>query len=151
LGLQEYTILTEESGNIPMTDHPFPRRAGNRILNIGTKGGRVKPSTGYAFLRIQRDSAAIVHSLKSLGHPFHLPKESYRYKLNDSLMLQLMYRRGDRMESLFTQLFRNNSIQRLFRFLDETASVSEMLQVMASIPPTPFFLAWIKTKLLRRI
>ena len=54
LGLQQYDIKHVEAGVIPMSDHPFPRRLGQRVMAIGTKGGRVKPSTGYAFLRIQR-------------------------------------------------------------------------------------------------
>jgi hypothetical protein len=49
LGVSEYHIADEEQGSYPMTNHPFPRRLGKRIMAIGTRGGRVKPSTGYAF------------------------------------------------------------------------------------------------------
>ncbi|MBN1247296.1 MAG: hypothetical protein JXC32_06530, partial [Anaerolineae bacterium] len=53
LGASRYRILEEERDLIPMTDHPHPRRAGRHVLNVGTRGGRVKPSSGYAFRRIQ--------------------------------------------------------------------------------------------------
>ena len=63
LSLSDYRMVGTEQGIIPMTDHPFRRRLGRRIMAIGTAGGMVKPSTGYAFARIQRDSRAIVRSL----------------------------------------------------------------------------------------
>jgi lycopene beta-cyclase len=46
LHIDDYRITGVEQGVIPMTDMPFPRKSGKRILNIGTKGGLVKPSTG---------------------------------------------------------------------------------------------------------
>ncbi len=55
LGVTEYRVVDEEQGVIPATDHDFPRQAGRRVMTIGTKGGRVKPTTGYAFIRIQRE------------------------------------------------------------------------------------------------
>ncbi len=78
-----------------MTDRLSPPQR-PAFSNIGTKGGRVKPSSGYAFLRIQRQSAEIVQSLLQQGHPFHLSRPAPRYSLFDSLMLQVMHRRGKR-------------------------------------------------------
>ncbi len=52
LKVEQYRIAATEFGIIPMTDFPFPRRLGKRVLAIGTRGGRVKPSTGFAFRRI---------------------------------------------------------------------------------------------------
>ncbi len=151
LGLKKYRILAEEKGIIPMTDQPFARRGGKRILYTGTKGGRVKPSTGYAFSRIQQDSAAIVQSLLKYGDPFHLPKSPWVFRMSDSVMLQLMYRHGDLMKSIFTQLFQNNPIHRIFHFLDETASPTELLLFMTSLSPLPFIKALLKLIILRRV
>jgi lycopene beta-cyclase len=147
----EYRVEAVERGIIPMSDQPFPRRAGKRILNIGTKGGRVKPSTGYSFLRSQRDTEAIVASLINSGHPFNIPKDSRVHFYLDSIMLNLMYRKGGRMKSIFTALFKNNPIQRLFRFLDEETGPVELLQVLLSVPPWPFLQAWFRLKVLRKV
>ncbi|MCX8024172.1 MAG: lycopene cyclase family protein [Thermanaerothrix sp.] len=141
LRVQGYRILEQERGIIPMTDHPFVRRVGHRILNIGTKGGLVKPSSGYAFMRIQADSAAIVRSLITFGQPFTLSRAPRRFHAFDRIMLQVMSRYGDRMADIFMQLFRNNPAQRIFRFLDEQADWGECLQVLASLPPGPFLRA----------
>ncbi len=151
LGIGDYRIVEEEDGIIPMTDRPFPRRAGQRVMNIGIRGGRVKPSTGYAFLRVQRDSAAIVQSLLERGHPFGVPRDSAWYRLHDSIMLEVMARNGGRMARIFTDLFKNNPIERVFRFLDEAGAIHDDLRLLASLPPWPFLRALLRSKLLSRI
>jgi lycopene beta-cyclase len=151
LGISAYTLQSEETGVIPMTDQPFPRRAGRRTLNIGTKGGRVKPSTGYAFARMQRDALAITRSLQNTGEPFALPKPPARYRLYDSILLQIVYRHGDLMKPIFVQLFKKNPIQRIFHFLDESGSIWEDAALIASLPPLPFLRALLKLLVLRRI
>jgi lycopene beta-cyclase len=151
LGLQQYAINHVEAGVIPMTDHPFPRRLGQRVMSIGTKGGRVKSSTGYAFLRIQRDSAAIVQSLIEHGQPFEIPAQPRRFGLHDSILLNLMTHHPDDLKPIFTLMFRNNPIQRIFRFLDETATLNEEVRFIASLPPWRFLQALFRLKVLRRV
>jgi lycopene beta-cyclase len=151
LGIPQYVINHVEAGIIPMTDHPFPRRLGERVMSIGTKGGRVKPSTGYAFLRIQRDSAAIVQSLLEHNQPFDLPPQRGRFGLHDSILLNIMTHHPDDLKPIFTLMFRNNSIQRIFRFLDETVSFSEEVHFIASLPPWRFLQALFRLKVLRRV
>ncbi len=151
LHLSDFKIASVENGVIPMSDHPFPRRLGHRILAIGTLGGLVKPSTGYAFLRIQHDSQAIAKSLRANQHPFDLPRSPQRYSLFDSIMLQVMKRHGHEMSAIFTQLFRNNPIERIFRFLDETNRFSEDLKLLASLPFPPFIAALVRLKILRSV
>ncbi len=150
LGVRHYRILDEERDLIPMTDHPFPRRAGRRILNIGTRGGRVKPSSGYAFQRIQEDARAIVRSLEVHSHPFDLPQSPPRYRMFDAMLLQILHRQGHLGKPVFLRLFQRNPIQRIFRFLDEEDGLWENLKVMASVPPLPFARAWLRIVLLRR-
>ncbi|HLF28480.1 MAG TPA: lycopene cyclase family protein [Anaerolineae bacterium] len=151
LEISAYRIVAEEGGVNPMTDQPFPRRIGRRVMSIGARGGRVKPSSGYAFTRIQRDSAALVESLLRAGHPFAVPSDRRFFRLCDSLMLNVMYRRGAQLRPIFTALFKRNSIERIFRFLDEVTSPLENLALMASLPPGIFVQAFMRLKVLRRI
>jgi lycopene beta-cyclase len=85
LGIETYEVVRREKGNIPITDQPFPRQLGRRVMSVGARAGRIKPTTGYAFTRIQADSAAIVDSLFRVSHPFDVPVDSYRYRLCDSI------------------------------------------------------------------
>ena len=151
LGIDSYQILAREGGVSPMTDQPFPRRIGQSVLTIGVGAGRIKPSTGFAFTRIQQDSAAIVRSLSQTGHPFDLPPDSRRYRLCDSLMLQIMSRHGDQVKRIFAALFENNPIQRVLRFLDEAGSPWESLQLISSLPDPIFLQALLRVGVLRTI
>jgi lycopene beta-cyclase len=119
-------------------------------MTIGTLGGRVKPTSGYAFMRIQQDSAAIVKSLIRAGHPFDVPASSWFYRLCDALMLQIMLRQGAQIKPIFTAMFRNNPIEHIFRFLDEATSPWENLALMASLPPRLFLQAFFRLKILHR-
>jgi lycopene beta-cyclase len=141
LGIIDYRILAREGGASPLTDYPFPRRAGQRVMTIGVAGGRIKPTSGYAFTRIQDDSAAIVGSLLKVGHPFDVPPSSRRYRLYDAILLDLMTHHGAAISPIFTTLFRHNPIQRIFRFLDEAGSLWENMSFIATLPPQRFLWA----------
>jgi lycopene beta-cyclase len=145
LGLYGYRVAGTEQGAIPMTDHPFRRSLGRRIMAIGTAGGMVKPSTGYAFARIQRDSRAIVRSLLRHGHPFAVPASPARHRLYDSLMLDVMARRPHLVKPIFTALFTRNGPTRVLRFLDESSSVPAEAALLATLPPRPFLQALWRT------
>lgn len=135
LDIKTYYIRREEQGISPLTDWPFSRQTGRHVMTIGTQGGRVKPSTGYAFLRMQQDAGAIARSLLKEGHPFSVPAGPRRYRFFDSVMLEIMTRHSERSESIFTALFKRNPAERIFRFLDEEASPWENFLMMPSLPP----------------
>lgn len=146
LGLESYQITEEEDGIIPMTDKPFPRKAGHRIMYAGTKRGMQKTSPGLAFLRPRQDSHAIVNSLVQNGHPFHGPHPLRRYHTFDAMLLDILQFRGEPSEHIFTSLFLKNPPGRLFRFLDEEASLLENLALMNSVPWGPFVRSWFRVK-----
>lgn len=133
LGNDHYRILAKEGGTTPITDWSFPRRVGPHTMAIGTRGGRVKPSSGYAFTRIQRDSAAIVRSLLKSGHPFDVPPDSRLYRLCDSLMLRIMSQHENWLVPLFLKLFQCNPVEDILSFLDESASPLQTLRLTTSL------------------
>ena len=120
-------------------------------MAIGTKGGRVKPSTGYAFLRMQQDASAIVRSLLEVGHPFRVAAGPHRYRFFDSVMLEIMTRHGERIESIFTALFKHNPVERIFRFLDEVASPWENCLMLPSLPPRLLWQTLLQLDAVRRV
>ncbi|MFW5643984.1 MAG: lycopene cyclase family protein [Alkalispirochaeta sp.] len=144
-----YRIVEMEDGVIPMTDQPMPRRGGRSIMRIGSKGGRVKASTGFAFYRIQRDSERIVASLRKHGHPFDVPGPPRRYATFDGMLLSILDRTPDQGREIFVRLFERNPLPRIWRFLDEEAGIRENLQLMASVPWWPFIVAWFDVKFRR--
>jgi lycopene beta-cyclase len=143
----EYEVIESEDGIIPMTEQPFPRRGGQRIMYTGTKGGRVKASTGFAFHRTQDDSERIVRSLVTTGTPFHGERPPRRYRTFDAMLLSILHRRGEyAAKRVFVDLFEKNPLPRLWRFLDEQGSLWENIALMSTVPWGPFIAAWIRIK-----
>lgn len=141
LGLttKQYRVLAEEVGAIPMTDHPLPAQTGAHIINLGTRAGRAKPSTGYAFQRIQRHSARLVAALAATGRPpTPLTGDHWQFGLFDTLLLDIMQRQGETTRDIFTRLFQRNPVERIFRFLDEKTSWLDNLRIMNSVSAWPF-------------
>jgi lycopene beta-cyclase len=135
----DYRIEAEEIGAIPMTDHPLPARVSQHIINLGTRAGRAKPSTGYAFRRIQAQSARVVAALAATGQPPADPTgDKWQFRLFDTLLLDIMQRRGETTRDLFRQLFERNPVGRIFQFLDEKTSWADNLRIMNSVSPGPF-------------
>ena len=134
LSLDDYTIAHEEFGVIPMTDKPYPEQQSEHIINIGTAGGQTKPSTGYTFRRIHRDSEQLVGSLLRTGRPARVSSGwEQRFRLYDSTLFRVMERQGYPVKKIFTDLFRRNSADRVLRFLDEESSFGEELQIANSV------------------
>jgi lycopene beta-cyclase len=139
LGVRDYTVVSDEIGITPMTDHLFPRRAGAAVMNAGIQGGLAKPTTGYAYTRIQDDTAAIVASLCEYGQPFNVPPTSKAiYRWLDSVMLDVMRHEPTRLKATFQRMFSRNPGPRIFRFLDERASVGDALELILTLPKLPF-------------
>ena len=139
LKLSGYRILEVEIGAIPMTDHPLPAQAGERIINLGTRAGRAKPSTGYAFARIQAHSARLVRALAATGRPPANPTgDQWQFQLFDTLLLDIMQRRGETVRDIFRELFERNPVERILQFLDEKTGWLDNLRVMRSVTPGPF-------------
>ncbi len=138
LGIHEYSIISDETGTTPLTDYPFPRRTGRHIITTGIQGGLVKPTSGYAYTRILDDSAAIVRSLLAHGHPFDVPATKPLYRWLDSVMLEVMRAEPERLADAFTAMFARNPAPRIFRFLDERASLADIVGLVLTLPKLPF-------------
>jgi lycopene beta-cyclase len=137
-GVSDYDVVGEEAGWLPMLAARAPRRLGPHHLAIGARAGLIKPTTGFAFRRIQADSAAIVRSLLRTGKPWSLPPVSERHRLYDALLLDVLERRGQAIEAIFAALFARNRLDRVLRFLDETSTPAEDLELIATLPTQPF-------------
>lgn len=133
-------VLGVESAVLPLRTAAV-RRTRGRVLAIGSAAGMVKASTGFAYQRIQRDSAAIARSLAGYGDPFHLPPPRHRYRLLDAVLLDVLDRDPAQLEHAFAQLFTALPADRVLRFLDEDAPGGDILRVMNALPPGPYLAA----------
>ncbi len=145
LSIRDYRIVSKEGGVTPLTSASFPRRVGKHVMTIGIAGGRVKPSSGYAFSRIQKDAEAVVRSLEATGSPFNIPEDASLYRFCDAALLDVMKHNGEAIKPIYLAMFQNNPVERVFDFLDETASFQENLALARSLPLQYFPKALLKT------
>lgn len=134
-----YRITARERGASALTDERRPSRRGRRIRAIGVRGGRLKPSSGYALTRIERDSAAMVRSLVERGDPFGGAHERRLYRWLDAIFLWALAREPERAPAIFTALMRRPD--RTLRLLDERAGLADLLVLLVALPTLVFLRA----------
>lgn len=146
LKIQEYDILNEEWGVIPMTSYHFSPQTGSHIIHIGSVGGASKPSTGYTFLRIQEQCQEVVRKLDLGQNPATPFAGSGRFRLYDQMLLNIMTQKGELSEEIFCSLFKKNPARRILKFLDEDTSLWDEIRIMNSVPRIPFMNSFMNLK-----
>ncbi len=150
LQIQDYQIEETEGGAIPMTDMPFPARSAPHIINIGTQGGAVKPTTGYAFLNIQKQTRQIARQVLQGQSPAVRQANSRRFAFYDTLLLRILQQEGDWAAPVFSRLFRRNSMYNILTFLEEKSNLWQEAGIFASLPLWPFIKALAEVHVLGR-
>lgn len=141
-GIENYKIIEKEQGIIPMTSYKFWKHNSRNVINIGTVGGWSKASTGYTFMNITKKTKVLVEYLKTEEslRDFHKVNRFWRY---DLLLLDVLSRDNSIGAKIFGTLFKRNSVQKIFKFLDEETSFSEDLRIMLTVPTWRFVRALI--------
>ncbi|WP_298497316.1 lycopene cyclase family protein [uncultured Algibacter sp.] len=144
LKIENYSIIETEKGEIPMTNFPFAKFNTNKITKIGTGGGWVKGSTGYSFKLTENKVDKIIANIKTGKTPSANLFKS-RFKFYDKVFLKVLKDENHKGEWIFYQFYNKNSIQTMFRFLDEESSFIEELKIMWSLFSWSFIKAFFKT------
>tara|TARA_B100001093_G_scaffold153067_1_gene145865 strand:+ start:8807 stop:9961 length:1155 start_codon:yes stop_codon:yes gene_type:complete len=131
IGINEYSLISKESGKIPMTGYPFHKHNSKNILHIGSAGGWSKPSTGYTFKNIERNTKRLLNFLKSESdlRIFH---KTTRFRYYDIIFLDVLFNNNHLGKKLFTEMFKNNKPKIIFKFLDEKSNIFEELRIMSN-------------------
>ncbi|RAJ12937.1 lycopene cyclase family protein [Olleya aquimaris] len=144
LKIDNYQITETEIGQIPMTNFPFQNFNTKKVTKIGTAGGWVKGSTGYSFKHTEKKVEKIITNLKANQIPSkHLFIS--KYKFYDKVFLKVLKDDNQKGEWIFEQFYSKNSVQTMFRFLDEESTFKEELKVMWSLFSWSFIKAFFKT------
>jgi lycopene beta-cyclase len=138
--LDEYVggreVVRQEDGVVPLTRPPSARRTG-RLVALGHEAGMVKASTGYAFERISRDSGILARQLADGHLPQGLARPRHRVAMDD-VFVDLVRNDPERVRDALIALFARNPLDRVVRFLDETESARDLVDIVASLPALPF-------------
>lgn len=134
---QNYTIVHTEQGAIPMTTKNMDTKDGP-VIAIGTIGGAVKASTGYAFQFIQEQTQQLVRQLK-LNQSLNAAVHHTRHQFYDAVLLYILEHRKMQGDEIFARIFKQNDAATIFKFLSNTSTLMEDIRIMISLP-TPIFL-----------
>ncbi len=140
LGITDYEIVEKEAGNIPMTCYPFHQQNSERILFIGMSGGWTKASTGFTFFNSKKQSKKLIAFLKSNQNLTQYHQKN-RYWLYDLILLEVLHQNNEMGAQLFGTLFQKNSIQDIFRFLNEEGTILSDIKIMLTLPQWLFIKA----------
>lgn len=137
----DFEIVEEEFGVIPMGDAPLKSAENKFIINIGTRGGQTKASSGFTFYNIQQQSDKLLAALIA-QKPLHtLTFHHERFRQYDAMLLNLMQYERYETRAIFGMLFQKHPVERVLRFLNNETNFGEELKIMASMPPLPFLQA----------
>ncbi|MFC9585686.1 lycopene cyclase family protein [Streptomyces yangpuensis] len=137
LSLGDLEILATETGLIPMTDAPIPRRVGASVFRIGAAGGATRPSTGYTFAGLQRQTRAVAAALRQGREPVPPAAHSVRARAMDAVLLRALDSGRVDGPDLFCRLFARVPPARLLRFLDGRTNLCEDVAVGRHAPVGP--------------
>ncbi|MEI4231890.1 lycopene cyclase family protein [Roseovarius sp. D22-M7] len=140
-GLQpgRFEVLREETGALPM-EVGFAEPPQPGVIRMGLGGGAARPSTGYAFTRIQSQADHVAEALRRGAMPRTL-RDGLATRFMDRVFLQVLQTMPERGPALFEGLFRNAAPDRLERFLSGSTHPADRLSVMTSLPTLPFLRA----------
>lgn len=138
--ITDYTIEEKEEGVIPMSSYPFWKKNTKNILNVGTAGGWSRASTGFTFKNILKNTTKAVNYIKK-EKPFTEFQKATKHWFYDMLLLDVLERDNSLGASIFATLFRRNTTDKIFKFLDGETSFVEDVSIMIKMPKFKFIRA----------
>jgi len=140
LKIKDYKVFETEAGVIPMSAHPFHLGNQENYIKIGTAGGWVKASSGYSFKNTSNKIEQLILNLKN-NLPLDHQLFKKRFSFYDKVFLSVLQNENHLGAKLFEEMYSKNSIQSIFRFLDEKSNLMEELKIISRFSKAPFLRA----------
>jgi lycopene beta-cyclase len=138
----DFVVTEEESGAIPMTTARRETPRGSRVTPIGLAGGAARPSSGYAFLRIQRQARELAEKVvsgkivNSADQQKSLSRSKYTFF--DTIFLQVLADRPELAPQIFGRMFDQAAPVSVVQFLGDRSTLLDDLKIVAALPKLPF-------------
>ena len=145
LEIDNYTLIHQEFGVIPMSLAKFEQNPKLNVINIGTSGGYTKASSGYTFQFIQKNIIEIINNLvegNNIIHPTSFKNKYYQW--TDRTLLDVLLSNKLTGKDVFTQMFQKVPVERVLAFLGNESSFLEDLLIFKSFPVKPFLTSGVK-------
>jgi lycopene beta-cyclase len=133
-----YSVIHREHGILPMGLRKAPPVRDPSYLHAGLYAGAARPSTGYAFQRIQRWAEACAVQLGKGDAPCGHAPDSLLRRAMDHLFLHVIRTNTAAAPALFMALFRSVEPARMIRFLSDRATLSDCVAIIQALPAGMF-------------
>ena len=139
-GAAGWTVHHEERDAIPMTDRPVNATQSAGVVPVGTAAGAVRPSSGFAFARIQRHCRAVAEAVAAGREP---PARvgAARLALMDRVFLRALADDPAAFPERFRAMVAGTSPDAFARFMDDESTPADELRLVAALPKVPFLAA----------
>ena len=132
----DYKINHIERGVIPMSQHGENHHRDARVISVGSRAGKIKSTTGYAFKSMFEHAQELVQDqypprLARLSFAQKLPN---RFALYDFLLLYILKFRPNWGKEIFERLFQKQPAHEVFEFLEERSTFRWEVQMFAKLP-----------------
>jgi len=141
VGDSPFTTLRSEHGVLPMGLNKAPQPVHKSYARVGVMAGGARPSTGYAFQRIQRWASECALTLASCGYPIPHRPDPLPLRVMDQIFLDVLRADPVRGGAIFFSLFGHADPARVIRFLSGRGGVVDSLAVVVAMPFAPFLRA----------
>ena len=133
--LINFTKSNHEKGVIPMH---YISCSSEEILNIGTRGGAVRPSSGYAFTFIQKQAFQIISQLKKNRKNINTQIHNNAELFLDKIFINVINKYPLLAPKIFSNLARILNGDEMAKFMSGNASLLTTCKIIISMPKLPF-------------
>lgn len=144
----DYRCVAEEQGCLPL-GLSKPALDAHAAYPVGTRGGWMRPSTGYAFyqtMKMARQLARVIVTNCSLPGRRESRSYSRQAEYLDRIALRVMRDHPTVMPDIFSRWFSALSPDEMVRFLQDNASGKTRLRLIAQTPWKRHFLESLCTR-----
>lgn len=140
----DYWIVGEESGNLPMSSSNPRTSLARNCFTIGAAGGAIRSSSGYAFHRIQKTTREIARRLVAGEGLASVSPSTAKTRFFDKVFLNVLKSDLSGASTHFERLFRGTPAESLSRFMVDESDIIDDARVVMSLPKAPFVLEFLR-------
>jgi lycopene beta-cyclase len=129
-----HRVVREECGVLPMGNKRIRAHQDPSYVFSGLYAGGARPSSGYAFQRIQAWAQACAVSMVEQNQLLPFAKDKWLQRFMDDLFLYVIKSQPKMASTLFKALFKHCPLPALVRFMSDQASLYDAFCVMKSLP-----------------
>lgn len=146
----DYKILRKEFGQLPMGNQHIKQSDDPSYIFAGLYAGAARPSSGYAFQRIQRWAVECEKALIENQSLLAKPKDSALMAMMDDVFLHVLKSNPAACAGIFYTFFSKAKVISSIRFLSDNATLADFGNIILSMPAL-LFLKSLPSYLLKRV